>query len=336
MPRPIFNLSVVESYDSLRHFFNGQEAIDEILKKKDQVHSKTLQRINAELPFHWQVCQDLSYPLRLISAYVLTILGKWMKKLHLPLISRQLKDLSKEFRTGFNVLSIDTTAIFTLKATVNCPNLSGKEVNDHPDIPISSIPDPLVRRQFFDDDIAAGRIPLYQKQGICKGISEWFCYLYLKTKDQFKDPRQHMAALGKYFAKGGGPEATLLQSMVIDRGGLLGLRFGMDDRRGVLYSASSWKSSSPETHAETFQKFSAGVYQFFVLNHAVTYIKINDQLGFLFDPNRNIKEFHGPAQGTKLHAAIQYTYDYVEQLNTQFALKNEGIDGVYYQLVRLR
>lgn len=56
-------------------------------------------------------------------------------------------------------------------------------------------------------------LPLYHPLGICRGASQWFMNLYLKTAHLFKDPRNHFVAICKQFQTGSSEKAALLQTL---------------------------------------------------------------------------------------------------------------------------
>jgi hypothetical protein len=107
----------------------------------------------------------------------------------------------------------ESTQLFKIKSSVNCPDSKGKIVTKTPSIPQSKVIDNRVRKRTFCDSKKA--IEFNHTEGICRGMCTWFLYLYLMTKRQFSDsdPRSHMDALGRQFVKGGGVDPTLLQSL---------------------------------------------------------------------------------------------------------------------------
>ena len=210
---------------------------------------------------------------------------------------------------GFNSYTQDSTKTFWLKDSLNGPNEKGEIVNNTPSIPESRITDPRVEKRTFCNLEHA--VKFHNNNGICRGMSDWFIYLYLNTKAQFSDPRSHMRALGKQFANGGGMEATLLQSLYMRKGKLLGLKIGAQTAHSlsnnytptVDYPSSNWHSQAGEI-IEQFQNMPAGAYRSWVPRHATVYIKINTNLGFFFDPNHGITEINGDAQGEELFKLV--------------------------------
>ena len=169
--------------------------------------------------------------------------------------------------------------------------------------------DPRVKKRTFC--VLEHRVNFNNDLGICRGMTDWLMYLYLNTKEQFSDPRSHMRALGKQFTSGGGMDPTLIQSLALQKGKLLGLKIGAQRlnspgvRRSsnIRHRTSHWYSQREQITQE-FQNMPVGAYRAWVPNHATAYIKINANLGYFFDPNNGITEINGSAQGEKLYALV--------------------------------
>lgn len=52
----------------------------------------------------------------------------------------------------------------------------------------------------------------YHSMGICRGICDWFLYLYFKTQANFTSPEEHIKAVGKIFEKGAPRQAAFFQT----------------------------------------------------------------------------------------------------------------------------
>ncbi len=300
-----FNESVFSSYSNLQGFFKHSDSIENVLKRKNKPFTKPLEEIRPNLIGKWRVCQIASAPIRLSSAYVLNMFSIIMKTLGLASLSKRTKTLSANIRIGFNVYNTNTNRIYLIKKTRNAPNSEGKIVNSFPFILESKISDPKVKDRTFCS-LDKG-IRFEHKNGICRGMSYWFIYLYLKTKNQFTDPRIHMAALGKQFSQGGGMDATLLQSISLRNGKLLNLKIGTQSQGSheistpiIKKAVSDWSAMGNEI-IHQLQNLPVGAYTMFIPCHAMVYIKINQKLGYFFDPNQGILEINGEDQGRKLN-----------------------------------
>ncbi|MBS0607026.1 MAG: hypothetical protein KF898_04110 [Parachlamydiales bacterium] len=304
-----FNTSILDSYDSLRGYFHSSPAINQVLRGNNSLDYKVFTPQNPNLAGIWEVCQIITEPFRWLIAFVL-------KQISAQLVShfgkcetaQQIKMASKYVTAGFNLLSDTPTKIFLLQKTRNRSNDHGI-VSDTPPIPIHQILDPRVRNRTYN--LIQNEIIFSYPDGICRGISDWFLFIYLKTKDQFTDHRSHMAALGKLFSKGGDAEPTLLQSLYLKNGKILDLKIGMQTGRpSGTYGAPitdqvfcDWKNSS-EAMIQEIGNLPAGSYQLCIPFHQMTYVKINDQLGFLLDPNEGVLEINGEGLAETLYSLI--------------------------------
>jgi hypothetical protein len=304
----VFNEFVFNSYANLQNFFLRSDAINQVLSRKDKPFSKVLVPLKLNLAGKWQVCQIVTCPFRYISAIALQIISKMVRFLGAVDFAKQLTTGARYLVAGFELYPEEPTKLFRIKNTVNRPNALGSVINKTPMIPESRITDPKIKKKTWCSEQKG--IKFNHNQGICRGISFWFLYLYLKTKDQFSDPRNHMAALGKQFVHGGGVDPTLLQSIYLQKGKLLGLNIGTQPAHSrakscslMEYIPAEWRSSAREITRQ-LQNMPAGAYEIFLPVHATNFVKIHDKLGYFFDPNNGITEINGDAVGEKLYQLI--------------------------------
>ncbi len=184
-----FNESVLSSYSNLQGFFNRSDSIEQVLNRKNKPFTKPLEELRPNLIGKWRVCQIATAPLRLSSAHVLNIISRISKCLGLSSLSKSTKRLSTNIRIGFNGYATNATRLYLIKKSINHPNSAGRIVNSSPHISESKVSDPKIKKRTFSD-INKG-IRFGHQNGICRGMSDWFIYLYLKTKGQITDPRVH-------------------------------------------------------------------------------------------------------------------------------------------------
>lgn len=305
----VFNESIFHSYANLQNFFYRSDAISKVLSNKDKPFSNCAIPLNSNLDGKWLVCQIATAPFRWILSIVLKDVSKISKFFGATEFAKQVKISSQLALAGFALCSEAPTKLFRIKATVNRPDSEGKIVNSTPLISQNRITDPKIEDRTFCS-LYKG-IKFNHKKGICRGMSQWFLYLYLKTMHQFSDPRRHMAALGKQFAKGGGTDPVLLQSIHLRKGKLLGMRIGDKSLNspgnpcGALYHYKFEDyRSKPKLIERALQQLPPGAYEIHLPFHLTSYIKINDNLGFFFEPNYGITEINGSAVGQKLYGLI--------------------------------
>jgi hypothetical protein len=118
---------------------------------------------------------------------------------------------------------------------------------------------------------------------MCRGVSEWFLSLYLRTRHRFSSTSQHIRAVGKIFEHGAPYASALIQSMNAEDVSwrALKLKVTMD----VL------KERSPKTSLERIAKkiyrLPKGAYGVYFLGnapHRVNYIRESKGKRYLIDP----------------------------------------------------
>lgn len=215
----------------------------------------------------------------------------------------------------------------------NSPNdTDGKQIIDSWKISADEITDRRIRKRFFYYQDCQQKEVNFTFRGYCEGMSFWFIYLYLHTKDQFFDPRRHMQVLGEQFAHGAGMEPVLLEHFYLGKGKLLGLKVGTQPehssgvRRNIfkcLFSRVEKLKTGMERHPEPLisvtpkkwkkerreliqelQKLPVGVWVARLPGHKTVYVKIHQERSFFFDPNSGISEITGSSQGRQLHILL--------------------------------
>jgi hypothetical protein len=130
-------------------------------------------------------------------------------------------------------------------------------------------------------------------KGICGGIGNWFLCLYFKTLPHFKDkdPQAHLMAITKLFENGAPRQAEMLQ---LFNGAsedfchsLLGFEVKEEKDKNLKFIKTP---EDKEKSNQYIKDLTPGVYFIHFSQgcgsaHALYYFKINDNLGFLFDPN---------------------------------------------------
>ena len=327
----VFNPSVFDSYENLQGFFNSSDAVDKVLSRNGKPTSKVFYPINPNLRGIWCVAQLATAPFRWIAAVALSAIALISSCLGAKSFKKQAKMASRRLDAGFSLHSDNPTKLFLLQKTENHANDRGIVGKAQP-IPGDQIQDPRVRNRTF---LRMNNQVNFRDSGICKGISNWFIYLYLKTQHQFSDPRSHMIALGKQFSKGGGIEPTLLHSLYVRNGKLLNMRIGEQQGRVsgqagrpvCSHTLSDWKDAEDQVLSE-LKNLPAGAYSLIVPFHQMAYVKIDAHLGFLLDPNEGIIEISGKEVEEELYAFVL--------LAAQECLEGNALDYMFYRLSRVR
>jgi hypothetical protein len=307
----VFNESVFHSYANLQNFFNQSPAIQQVVSKKNEPYAEVPVPVDAKLACQWQICQIASAPFRWTFAILLESTADGLELCGQTQVAKEMKNWAVHLVIGFDVLSEETTKIFKIATSVNQPNQEGEIVNDHPQIPESRVDDQRVRKRaiWAGDSV----IKFSHHTGICRGESYWFLNLYLKAKDQFSNPRAHLAAIADQFKDGGGMDPTLLQTVHQRKGKLLNLKIGVQNAHGqfirtelIKRTPREWKANASEVIRQ-IKAIPAGAYGLGLPRHQTAFIKIDDRLGYFFDPNDGVLEIQGNELAEKLYDQVSST-----------------------------
>ncbi len=301
----VFNESVFRSYSNLKDFFNRSNAVQEVLSKKNEPYSGVPVPVGANLAGKWQVCQIATAPFRWILSICLEIFAAIFEACDQVSVAKNMGNWAVHLNIGFDSYSEDTTKLFKIATSRNEPNREGKIVNEHPAIPESRLEEKARQRTFCS---VHHEVRFGHHEGICKGMSYWFLNLYLKTKEQFTDPRALIAAIAEQFKKGGGMDPTLLQSVYVRGGKVLNLKIGNRDAAGRSFYPNrhipnEWRTNSSEM-IRKMKALPAGAYGVALPVHMTAFIKVNDLLGYYFDPNHGVIEIQGSELSEKLYEQV--------------------------------
>lgn len=132
--------------------------------------------------------------------------------------------------------------------------------------------------------------------GICKGMCDWFTHLYFKTLPYYSTPDVHLQSIAKLFENGAPRQAEILQLFGWAEDELRNFILGLEIKKGdrvllndkTLLSIKNLKED--KTNPSLFIKdLPSGVYSVelmaFDQGHAISYFKISENVGFIFDPN---------------------------------------------------
>ncbi len=309
----VFNESVFHSYANLKNFFHQSPAIRQVLSKKNKPYGGIPVPVDAKLAYQWQICQIASAPFRWTFAILLKITSAGLRLCGHLHIAREMKNWAIHAIIGFDALSEETTKLFKIATSINHPNQEGRTVNEHPRIALSRVNDERVRKRSISPHRGAIAIHFGHYKGICRGESYWFLNLYLKTKDQFTDPRAHLAAIAHEFKVGGGKDSTLLQTVWLAKGKLLNLKIGVQNDAGeifrselIKFTPTEWKANPSEMICQ-IKAIPPGAYALGLPLHQTSFIKIDDRLGYFFDPNHGVFEIQGNEIAEKLYDRVSTT-----------------------------
>jgi hypothetical protein len=128
-------------------------------------------------------------------------------------------------------------------------------------------------------------VQFYGKEGVCRGSSLWFIYLYLKTLGNFDEEKAHLISVAKQFENGASRQAALLQAFYKGHQ-LLGLKKEKIPAAKIsLYELDF----GLETANQKVASLKEGIYRVGSYHHSMVYIK-NGKEGYLWDPSYGLYE----------------------------------------------
>lgn len=288
-------LPIWRSPQLLETFFKGQQAV-ETIKEVSRSNSPPL------LAGRWKLTMGIEIQAYAWSACVWRIMSlivyMFSENLYKHCVVNALHDIShaaslkcqRKFKEHFLCSSINTyrhdgTDIY----------LRPKENEGNPNYPLFG---------------AAG---FFNANGLCRGISFWFLYLYFQTKSNFTDPERHMKAITQQFSQGAPAQAALLH--------LFNPRLTPRPvyRHLPLLVTEFFKRFSTErmTHrgiASQMNTLAPGAYAILSSKHQFVWIKIDDQMSFLFDPNYGCFSINGSLSLEKVLPLCLSTHDYTRDI----------------------
>ena len=205
-----------------------------------------------------------------------------------------------QFLSLSTVKKIHRSGVQILVQTQNIPSLDSRDVDGHPPILFCSINDPKVAKRtfaYYADGFADNEAVINAKgekivsfnnsEGVCRGMSEWFVYLYFSTLKKFSDPTQHFTAVAKQFENGAPSEAVLIQNLCIKKGKMIGLKIEYDAYKICDDNSGLGKKIT----RRIINKIPPGVYTVRFPEHQCVYVKLNKNLSFYFDPNKDAEAY---------------------------------------------
>lgn len=157
----------------------------------------------------------------------------------------------------------------------------------------------LRTRKFKDDQVEFSSFSqkrFLMLDGICQGMCDWLIYLYFHSLPYYldSDPAIHLKSLAQVFENGAPRQSELLQlfgwAEKEVKHFMLGFEVENDKQESQdLLTIKSLKEDKTKAFS-VIKNFPIGVFLIsFELDssngHALVYFKINENLGFIFDPN---------------------------------------------------
>lgn len=125
-------------------------------------------------------------------------------------------------------------------------------------------------------------ITFYNKDGICRGASQWFIHICLQSRGFFKDSEKWMKAVAEQFKSGIPEQGVLLQSLYNTSNILDHLVYFQKKSHKISHAELD---NVHESTAEKINSLSPGIYETSLYRHTLVYIKLENGRDFTWDPN---------------------------------------------------
>ncbi len=363
---------VLSSYANTRTFLEGKSTLIEIAKQRDLFLNQPLAFTTKHVVRNrfWQISDRCTYPIRIFLFY-LSIFLSLSIALQFPSLGLRVYLIGKRIKRGFKDCCTTTkTHSYTIGPCnkENSPRTSqstfsfgpGHRILNSSMLPLALKPENPVNKVTFlswainhpQKNLPEIQLlqtlevtdPKLQKrtttsklkfstEGVCKGVSLWFVYLYLQTKHLFSDAQKQMITIAKIFANGAPIEAALLHEVKTKIGNIIDLSFGAPgfltpnpvQTIALAENTKKRQIANPSLAGKELDNLNVGAYLCHYPTHMVSFVKISSNLCYLFDPNTGILEFAGPDLGAELLAWLNETCYFNDESINEYRSDVESI-----------
>lgn len=316
-----FSKQILNNFSDLQAFLSGKEEIDWISQSENRDNRTYVSKLYYN---RWQIAWIcVKAPFEWIFVLFCEAVAFLSEKLGSTRLNRVFTLLAKHHQADFSSFeSQHTYGKQFLIPSRNFHHLWTCDYYNKDSLPVSSIEDAQVKELLFDTSLANEHshskllkkpveglqiknivenlkkihyIHFYIRNGLCRGDTSWWLYLFLSTQHLFKNPYHHIIAVSKMFEKGVSRQAALLQQLNLAESKVLKMSFNYS-----LNISQQQIEQNSEAAIESLKKLPAGPYGVGLHNHRIAYVKIDDQLGFVRDPNRGVIALEGPNQANEL------------------------------------
>ena len=286
-----FRPEILHSLPEFKQFFRGDEELDAIRGRAGSPRPVLLGGV-------WQITWlILSTPLKFLTSLFLTLIAPLARVLGASDLAIQMEVLGGQLLSellpliayveeGENYLApLFNVYAFSASSVYLAPPIQAASLQETPEI--------YETVEGFDS------VHFYQK-GVCRGMSNWFAYLYLQTQNDFDDPETHLCAVASSFFSGASSQAALLQALYFPET-LLGLKV-------IPGNEIPYRQNSID---EAFQNAEPGVYFVEVPYHRLLLFKTGDA-DYLANPSEGVVRLRDPAwRHLKKYEAVHYPHNFL-------------------------
>lgn len=167
----------------------------------------------------------------------------------------------------------------------NAHDLSTEDLWSLESVEHKKIKDPEVRKYLVTKVV--DKISISSPGGVCRGIVEWFFYLYKKSEGLFQDKEQQLFAIAKFFENGAPAESTIIQSLDYY------CTSTKEPQKCNLWNWEYFLAENTDKSNSRLDQYRPGSYRLFLTGHVLAYIKISPHLGYIYDPNYGLIKLEG-------------------------------------------
>jgi hypothetical protein len=283
MSAVLFTPDILQSYPRFKAFFDSKEEVSQVVARASLARPESYGARLLHRPWEVALLEATVCFHQTVLSIVLKGLRSFLDCIGAKALAIRCAVLDSYYGQSEKILKIFRN--FKERLIAPARNVHKWDTGDvylQPAIPTPSIRDPNVRSRAFPL-YDTPSVLFFQNEGICRGICHWFTHLYFATKAQFRDPAAHMIALTRQFEEGASRQAALTHSFYDTETPLLHL-----NKQVSQFSFRKFARSHEVVHS-----LAPGAYNFGVPGHCVNYIKVSNDLGYLFDPNGGVLEFKG-------------------------------------------
>lgn len=297
MPTAInpFNPDILYSFNKLERFINDKKEIRALCRQANDF-KKNPKRMEERSYLVWFPENEYLQPVvclywKCVAVFIKNT-GFILNFVGVSFLGRRCVILGKHLSADAVEVALKASTLFPI-LNRNIHQLTTSDIYLQPSIPMSQIKD----RQILEMVAAAKRprIDFFREGGVCLGSALWFQYLYENTKGLFDSPSKHIHAVAKQFEKGAPLKAALLQSLnnlrenpleTVQRHArieedLLHLKV----ERYYAMIPNAYLKGDCEKAVNILDELPIGAYKIGVPRHALNFIKIHKNLGYIIDPN---------------------------------------------------
>ncbi|MBS0652177.1 MAG: hypothetical protein JSR39_01480 [Verrucomicrobia bacterium] len=283
-----FTPQLLDSTVHLRAYLSGHEAIGQINRQAANPIPSAASKLNDRWEvFKWEVdstFQDIySIFLSAVSS-LLKCIGATDLAKRCHVASRQAR-ASTLFLTHHNEMGNNF-----LMSSLNTHRTDTDELYLHPSLEPGS--HPLFEIRDIHGTIQG--VNFFHQRGICRGMANWFFFLYFQTQAQYTDPDEHIKAVTQQFEAGAPKEASLLHSLSEEATTQL---LNMDRQLDVLNCDPMVLND--RQIAEQLCALPPGAYALYSSSHRVNWINLGGSRGYFYNPSFGSDRIQGTEDLTK-------------------------------------